>query len=170
MTECNSAAYNSNETHNIYSNLDVSLSDQQQFRPKKINEVKDYFVAEIKERQLMSKRLSKYIASFEYSDKSLIISSVTTGSISVASFATVTGAPVGIVSESFSLAFFIFTGIVKKLLKTTRNKKKKHNKIFMLTRSKLNSIESKIFEALINNEISHEDFMTTINEEKNIDN
>ena len=170
MTECNSAAYNSNETHNIYSNLDVSLSDQQQFRLKKINEVKDYFVAEIKERQLMSKRLSKYIASFEYFDKSLIISSVTTGSISVASFATVTGAPVGIVSESFSLAFFIFTGIVKKLLKTTRNKKKKHNKIFMLTRSKLNSIESKIFEALINNEISHEDFMTTINEEKNIDN
>ena len=170
MTERNSAAYNSNETHNIYSNLDVSLSDQQQFRLKKINEVKDYFVAEIKERQLMSKRLSKYIASFEYSDKSLIILSVTTGSISVASFATVTGAPVGIVSESFSLAFFIFTGIVKKLLKTTRNKKKKHNKIFMLTRSKLNSIESKIFEALINNEISHEDFMTTINEEKNIDN
>ena len=170
MTECNSAAYNSNETHNIYSNLDVSLSDQQQFRLKKINEVKDYFVAEIKERQLMSKRLSKYIASFEYSDKSLIILSVTTGSISVASFATVTGAPVGIVSESFSLAFFIFTGIVKKLLKTTRNKKKKHNKIFMLARSKLNSIESKIFEALINNEISHEDFMTTINEEKNIDN
>ena len=170
MTECNSAAYNSNETHNIYSNLDVSLSDQQQFRLKKINEVKDYFVAEIKERELMSKRLSKYIASFEYSDKSLIILSVTTGSISVASFATVTGAPVGIVSESFSLAFFIFTGIVKKLLKTTRNKKKKHNKIFMLARSKLNSIESKIFEALINNEISHEDFMTTINEEKNIDN
>ena len=170
MTECNSAAYNSFETHNIYSNLDVSLSDQQQFRLKKINEVKDYFVAEIKERQLMSKRLSKFIASFEYSDKSLIILSVTTGSISVASFATVTGAPVGIVSVSFSLAFFIFTGIVKKLLKTTRNKKKKHNKIFMLARSKLNSIESKIFEALINNEISHEDFMTTINEEKNIDN
>ena len=170
MTECNSATYNSNETHNIYSNLDVSLSDQQQFRLKKINEVKDYFVAEIKERQLMSKRLSKYIASFEYCDTLLIILSVTTGSICVASFATVTGAPVGIVSESFSLAFSIFTGIVKKLLKTTRNKKKKHNKIFMLARSKLNSIESKIFEALINNEISHEDFMTTINEEKNIDN
>ena len=170
MTECNSATYNSNETHNIYSNLDVSLSDQQQFRLKKINEVKDYFVAEIKERQLMSKRLGKYISSFEYCDKLLIILSVTTGSISVASFATVTGAPVGIVSESFSLAFSIFTGIVKKLLKTTRNKKKNHNKIFMLARSKLNSIESKIFEALINNEISHEDFMTTINEEKNIDN
>ena len=106
----------------------------------------------------MSKRLSKYIASFDYFDKSLIVLSVTTGSISIASFATVIGAPVGIVSASFTLAFSISTGIIKKLLKTTRNKKKKHNKIVMLARSKLNIIESKISEALINNEISHEDF------------
>ena len=70
------------------------------------------------------------------------------------------------VSSSFSLACSISTRIVKKVLKTTRNKKKKHNKIVMLARSKLNSIESKISEALINNEISHEDFMTIINEEK----
>ena len=61
----------------------------------------------------------------------------------------------------------ISTGIVKKLLKTIRNKNKKHNKIVMLARSKLNSIESKISEALINNEISREDFMIIINEERN---
>ena len=67
---------------------------------------------------------------------------------------------------SFSHAFSITTGIVKKLLKTTRNKKKKHNKIVMLARSKLNSIESKTSESLINNGIIHEDFMTIINEEK----
>ena len=146
--------------------LNIPLNDQQQFKVNKIHEIKDYFVAEIKERELMSKRLSKYIASFDYFDKSLIVLSVTTGSISIASFATVIGAPVGIVSASFTLAFSISTGIIKKLLKTTRNKKKKHNKIVMLARSKLNSIESKISEALINNEISHEDFMTIINEEK----
>ena len=52
---------------------------------------------------------------------------------------------------------------MKKLLKTTRNKKRKYNEIAMLARSKLNSIESKIFEALINSEISHEDFMTVRN-------
>ena len=40
----------------------------------------------------------------------------------------------------------------------------------MLTRSKLNSIESKISEALTNNEISHEDYMTIMNEEKNVEN
>ena len=159
------------ECSNIYPNLNATpLSDQQQFRLNKISEIKDYFVAEIKERELMSKRLSKYIASFDYFDKSLIVLSVTTGSISIASFATVIGAPVGIISASFSLAFSISTGIIKKLLKTTRNKKKKHNKIVMLARSKLNSIESKISEALINNKISHEDFMTIINEEKNIEN
>ena len=53
----------------------------------------------------LSKRLNKYIAFFDYFDKSLIVLSVTTGSISIASFATVTGAPVGIASASFSLAF-----------------------------------------------------------------
>ena len=72
------------------------------------------------------------------------------------------------VSASFSLACSISTGILKKLLKATRNKKKKHNKIVMLAGSKLNSIESKMSEALINNEISHEDIMAIINEGKKI--
>ena len=158
MAECNS--------HNIYPNLSKTPSNEQQFRLNKINEIKDYFIAEIRERELMSKNLSKYIASFEYLDKSLIVLSVATGSISIASFATAIGAPVGIMSADCSLAFSITTGFLKKFLKTIRNKKKKHNKIVMLARSKLNSIESKISEALINNEISHEDFMTIINEEK----
>ena len=69
----------------------------------------------------MSKRLSKYIASFDYFYKSLIVLSVTTGSISIASFATVIGAPVGMMNASCSLTFSITTG---KLLKATRNKKK----------------------------------------------
>ena len=99
-------------------------------------------------------------------DKSLIVLSVTSGSISIASFATVIGVPV-IASASLGLTFSLCTGLVKELLKATRTKKKKHNKIVMLARSKLNSIESKISEALINNQISHEDFMTIINEEIN---
>ena len=126
--------------------------------------MKDYCIAEIKEREVMSKRLSKYIASFDYFDKYLIVLSATTGSISIASFATVIGTSVGIASASLSLAFSLSTGPVKKLLKTTRNKKKKHNKMVMLARSKLNCIESKISEALVNNQISHEDFMKVINE------
>ena len=114
----------------------------------------------------MSKRLSKYIVSFDYFHKSLTDLSATSGSISIASFATGIGAPVGIVSTRFSLAFSMSTRIVKKLLKTTRKKKKKHNKFSMLAKSKLNTIESKLSEPLINNEIGHEDVMTIINEEK----
>ena len=139
----------------------------QQFRLNQISEIEDYFITEIKERELMSKKLSKYISFFDYFDKSLIVLSVTSGGVSLASFATVIGAPIGITSASLSLAFSLCTGLVKKLLKATRNKKKKHNKIVMLARSKLNSIERKISEALINNQISHEDFITIINEERN---
>ena len=121
MVDCDS-----HETSNMYPNLSGNpSSNQQQFGLKKVNEIKDYFVADIKERELMSKRLSKYIAFFYYFDKSLIVLSVTTSNISIASFETVIGAPVGMVSASFSLAFSISAGIIKKLLKTTRNRKEK---------------------------------------------
>ena len=115
----------------------------------------------------MSKRLSKYIACCDYFEKFLIVLSATSGSVSTASFATVIGTPVGKTSASLSLTFPLSTGLVKNLLKTKRNKKKKHIKIGVLARGKLNSIESKIAEASINNQISHEDFLKIINEEKN---
>ena len=164
MDECNSIKHDFHKTPNMYPNLNANISNDQQFRLNKINEIKDYFIAEIRERELMSKNLSKYIASFEYFDKSLIVLSVANGSTSIASFATVIRAPVGMMSASCSLLFLISTGFVKKFLKTTRNKKKNHNKIVMLARSKLTSIESKIFKSLIINEISHEDFMKILNE------
>ena len=116
------AEHGFHETPNMYPNLSTTRSNDQQFRLNKTNEIKDYFIAEIRERELMSKNLSKYIASFEYLDKSLIVLSVATGSISIASFATVIGAPVGMMSASCSLAFSITTGFVKKFLKTRRNK------------------------------------------------
>ena len=97
------------EATNMYPSLNVSLNDQQHFRSNKINGIRDYFVAEIKGRELMNKRLSNYNASFDYYDKSLIVLSVTTGSISIALF--VIGAPAGITRAIFSLAFSICTGI-----------------------------------------------------------
>ena len=142
MAECNSIEHRFHETPNMYPNLNANISNDQQFKLSKINEIKDYFVAEIRERELMSKKLSKYIASFEYFDKSLIVLFVATG-ISIAFFATVIRAPVGIMSTSCSLTFSITTGFVKKFLKTIIKKKKKPNKIVMLARSKLYSIESK---------------------------
>ena len=66
---------------------------------------------EIKKRDIISKRISKYIASFDYFDQSLIALSATSGGISIALFATVIVTPVGIASESFNFAFSITTVI-----------------------------------------------------------
>ena len=106
-----SAGCNSVETSNL---------NNQQFRLNKINEMKDYFIAESKERESVSKRISKYIGSFGYFDKSLIVLSVTSGSISIALFATVIGIPIGIASASLSLTFSLYTGLVKKIIKNNK--------------------------------------------------
>ena len=108
MDDCNSIKHDFHETPNMYPNVNANISNDQQFRLNKINETKDYFIAEIRERKLMSKNLSKNIASFECFDKSSIILSVVTGTISTASLATVIGAPVGIMSASCSLVVLNF--------------------------------------------------------------
>ena len=115
----------------------------------------------------MSKKLSKYIAAFDYFGKTLIVLSATSGGISIISFESVIGAPVGVASVIFSLIFSLTTGIITKLLKKTRNKKKKHNKIVMLARSKLNSIEKQVSQALPDLQISHEKYKSIINEKEN---
>ena len=114
--------------------------------------------------KLCSKKLSKYVAASDYTDKVLIILSATSGRVSIDLFTSIIGAPIGIASASFTLIFSITTGIIKKLLSITRNKKKKHDKILMLAKSKLNSIETLISQALINIEICHEEFVTSFRE------
>ena len=78
MAECNSI------DSTDCSSVEKSNLNNQQFRLNKINEIKNYFIVEIKERELMSKRLSKYIPSFDYFDKSLIVLLATSGNISIA--------------------------------------------------------------------------------------
>ena len=155
-----------NKTPNIYPNLNAISSNEQQFRFNNFNETKDYFLAEISKRELISKNISKYIVPLDYFDKSLNVLSLLSESTSIASISSFIGVPEGIIGASCGLTFSITSGFVKKFLKTIRNKKKKHNEIVMLARSKLNSIESKVSKALMDNKISHEDFETIINEEK----
>ena len=106
----------------------------------------------------MSKKLSKYIAAFDYLDKTLIVLSATSGEISISSFTSVSGVSGGMASASFSLAFSLTTGgKKKKLLEITRNRKKKNIKIVILAKSELNSIETLVSQALIDLEISQEE-------------
>ena len=94
-----------------HNSIDTLSLNNQQFRLNKINEIESYFIAEIKERELMSKKPSKYIYFF---DKSLIVLSIASRGVSIASFTTVIGIPTGITSASLSLAFSLRTGLVKK--------------------------------------------------------
>ena len=141
-----------------------SLTDQTKYRLNELNKIENYFKSEINQRKSCSKKLSKYVAAFDYIDKVLIVLSATSGGASVILFTSGVGAPVGIASASFTLIFSLTTGIVKKLLSITRNKKKKHDKILMLAKSKLNSIETLVSQALIDLEISHEEFVTVLKE------
>ena len=106
----------------------------------------------------------KYVTIFDYIDKILIILSATAGGVSVYSLTSVIGAPVGISSASFTLVFSLTTGIVKKLLSTARKKKKKHDQILMPAKSNFNSVETLISQALIDMDISHEEFITIFKE------
>ena len=97
-------------------------------------------------------------------DKILIVLSTTSSRVCIISSASVVEAPVGIASARFTSIFPLTTGIIKKLLSITRNKNKKHDKILILAKSKLNSIETLIFQALVDMEISHEEFVAIFKE------
>ena len=122
----------------------TNLTKQTKFRLSEIIGIENYFHQEINQRKSCSRKLNKYVAVFDYIDQALIVLSATSGGVSIISFTSIIGAPVGIASASFTLIFSLTTGIVKKLLNITRNKKKKHDKILMLAKSKLNSIKALI--------------------------
>ena len=109
---------------------------------------------EVNQRKSCSKKLNKYVAVFDYIDQALIVLSARSGGVSLISFTSIIAAPVGIASASFTLIFSLI-GIVQK---------KKHDKILMLAKSKLNSVETLISQALIDMEKSHEEFITILNE------
>ena len=108
--------------------------------------------------------MSKYVTIFDFMDKILIVLSATSSGASIISFISIIGVPAGIASASFTLIFSRTAGIIKKLLSTTIKKKKKHDQILMLAKSKYNSIEALISQALNDIDISHEEFITILKE------
>ena len=142
----------------------TNLTDQTKFRLNGISRIENYFNSEINQRKSCIKKLSKYVTAFDYIDKILIVLSATSGGVCIISSASVVGAPAGIAGAGFTLIFSLTTGIIKKLLSITRNKKEKHYKTIMLAKSKLSNIETLVSQALIDMEISHEEFFTIMKE------
>ena len=143
----------------------INLTEQTKFWLSEIIRIKNYFYQKINERKSCISKLNKYVTIFEYIDKILIILSATSGGVSIISFISIAGVPGGIASASFTLISSIAKGIIKILLKIARNKKKIHDKILMVAKSKLKNIKKLISKALNDMEISHEEF-TTISDEK----
>ena len=149
--------------HNI-----IELTDMaNKYRLDETNKIRDYFNNEIKESKDIIKKLNKYLVSFDYLDQIFIALSASFGALSIASYASVVGTPAGIAGSSLTLIFTIGTGTSKSLLKVTKKRKKKHNKIITLAKSKLSDIETLLSSALNDSKISHEEF-TSIITEKNI--
>ena len=143
----------------------IELTDTaNKYRLDEINKMRDYFGNEIKERKDIIKKLNKYLVSFDYLDKICIALSSSFGTLSIASYASVVGTPAGIAGSSLTLIFRIGTGISKSLLKVTKKRNRKHNKIIVLAKNKLNMIDTLLSSALNDSEISHEEFTNTINE------
>ena len=142
----------------------LELADINNYRLNGINKIKDYFNNEIKERKDIIKKLNKYIVGFDYLHKIFITLSASFGTLSIASHATLVGIPVGISGASLTLIFTISTSINKSLLQVTKKREKKHNKIIVLAKSKLNTIETLLSSALNDYKISHEEFSNIITE------
>ena len=111
-----------------YNSIEVidktNLSEQTKFRLDEISKIENYFIEEINQRKSCSQKLNKYVTTFDYIDKILIVLSATSSGVSIISFTSIVGAPVGIASASFTLIFSLTTGITKKLLNITRKKRK----------------------------------------------
>ena len=142
----------------------TKLTDQTKFRLYEIKNIENNFLNEINQQKSYSKNLNRYVTIVDYIDKTLIILNATTGGISIISFTTAIGAPVGIASVNFTLIFSLTTGIIKKLLGITRKKKKKYDQILMLAESKFNSIGTLMSQALGDLDISHEKFIMILKE------
>ena len=129
-----------------------------------IKKIDDCFVNDINQQKSYSKKLNTYVTIFDDIDKILIVLSTTTSGVSIISCTSTIGKSVAILSASLTLIFSLTTGIIKKLLNMTINKKEKYDQLLMLAESKFNSIETLISQALGDLDISHEEFIMILKE------
>ena len=131
----------------------------QEFRLKNMDAKKNYFIDEIKQNELMSKKHKKVCTTLNYIEHFFILASTITGCVSVPAFSSLIGIPIGIKSFAIGLKICAIAAGIKTYKSTIKKKKKKHDKIVLLGKSKLNSIEVLISKALIDSVISNDEFI-----------
>ena len=131
----------------------ISLTEQTNFRLNEINKIKDYFESEIKDREVVTKKLSKYIAGFHYTDKVFIVLSATFSGVSIFSHLKIKN-HTDLINSVLILVFSLITALIKKLLYETKKRKKNITRFFNLV--KINEIVLKCYRATTDLQISHE--------------
>ena len=140
----------------------------QEFRSKEIDKTRNYFIEETKQNELISKKHKKICKVLNYTKHSLIVSSTVTGCVSISALASLVGIPVGIASSAVTIKISVTTAGIKKYKSLIKKKKKKRDKIVLLTKTKLNNIEVLISKALIDSNISHDEIVSVNNVLKNM--
>ena len=135
----------------------VEENINQKFRLKTIDQTRNYFPKEIKQNQLMSIKHKKVCTTLNYIELFLILASTFTRCISISVFTSLLCIPTGITSSAIGLKICAITAGIK--LYKSIIKKKKHDKIVLVAKSKWNSIEVLISKALIDSDISHDQFV-----------
>ena len=113
----------------------------QEFRLENIEETKNYFIKEIEQNELISKKHKKTYTTLNYLENLLVLASVVTRCLLMSAFASLLGIPMGITSSTIRLKICAIAAGIKKCKSITQKKKKKHDKIVPLAKNKLNSIE-----------------------------
>ena len=131
----------------------------QEFRLKNIGETRNCLIDEINRNLLISKKHKKVCTTLNYIQHSLILISTITGCIFISAFASLVGIPIAITNSAVGLTSCVLTAASKNYKSIIKKKKKKHDKIVLLAKSKLNSMEVLISKALIDSVISHEEFV-----------
>ena len=137
----------------------------QEFRLKNIDETRNYFLEEIKQNEMMSKKHKKICTTRYYIEHFLILASTVTGCISSA-YTFLICIPVGITSSVVGLKIYAITAGIEKYKSVIKKKKKKHDKKVLLAKSKLNSIEVLVSKGLVNSDISYDEFVLINNVRK----
>ena len=114
-----------NKSNSIGAIDKTDLSKQTKFWLDEISKIENYFIEEINQRKSCSQKLNKYVTTFDYIDKILIVLSATSSGVSIISFTSIAGAPVGIASASFTLFFSITTGRIKDILRSENDCKQR---------------------------------------------
>ena len=135
----------------------------QEFRLIKIVEIRRYLIEEINRNELMSKKHKKVFRVLNYIEHLLIAISTIAGCVSISAFASLVGIPIGITSSAIGLKIWVITTviyvIIKKYKSIIKKKRKRHDKKVLLVKSKLHSIEVLVSKALIDANISHDEFV-----------